>query len=58
MESSVNDICAISHEALEFVEKFQIKAKVWSNNLLLKLNLNVKRVDDKVKKINLLSKLK
>lgn len=56
--NSVNDICAISQEALQFVKQFQVETKVWSDHMPLRLTLSVKGPCEGVEEMNLLPKLK
>lgn len=56
--NSVNDICAISQEALQYVKQFQIESKIWSDHMPLKLTLDVEGLCEEVEVMNLLPKYK
>lgn len=54
---SVNDICAVSHNLLQFIDTFQVEAKVWSDHMPLKLKLSIESANQEDKTLNLLPKL-
>lgn len=54
---SVNDICAISLDIVQYIQKFTIANQIWSDHMPIRLKLYIENKEDKIKKLNLLPKL-
>ena len=55
---SVNDIFAVSHEILKYIDSFTVGEQIWSYHMPIKLTLNVKANNNENSTMNLLPKLK
>ncbi|XP_075162649.1 uncharacterized protein LOC142235283 [Haematobia irritans] len=55
--TSVNDICALSVNLLQYLDSFRVIDKIWSDHMPITLNINVKTRDASEDKLKLLPKL-
>lgn len=54
---SVNDICAVSQNLLQYVGRFYVDDKIWSDHLPIVLDLGINTIDRITNKLNLLPKI-
>lgn len=54
---SVNDVCAMSHDLLKYVERFVVDTQIWSDDLPIVLSMKLETSPQNVNKLNLLPKL-
>lgn len=55
--SSVNDVCAVSIDMLQYVEMFEVGKQIWSDHLPVRVKLQLNSTYRLMEKLNLLPKL-
>lgn len=50
--SSVNDIAAVSYDALSMVRRFEIEEKIWSDHLPLRIEIEIEQIGETSKPLN------
>lgn len=57
MGTSVNDLCAVSYDTLNLINKFQVENEIYSDHLPISLELGINENTDRATELKLLPKL-